>query len=299
MKINLIFNDSLFQLNIPNTNEHPNDIYSLLNTIPNIILSKTKKHNYIIYTPNGKIIPLTSHISELQLNITDTSNTFILRECLPFINVNEPERLSPNTPSKTRANINHSIFKELSKYTNAKTELSINETTVPSSANNSNITSNRRRNALSLNQTHLSFFIEVLTRGYSMLYDEQHLTRMLEMGFERTQAIVALRVSNNNIENASNMILNLGDFPLEQYDILSLTNDDIRQTMNFFPSIAAMNIGDLLLDRYSPMNIDNDNDNDNESEDDNESGIEMFFHSFHNESESGDDDDDDDNSSFD
>jgi hypothetical protein len=132
-----------------------------------------------------------------------------------------------------------------------------------------------------------------------MLYDEQHLTRMLEMGFERTQAIVALRVSNNNIENASNMILNLGDFPLEQYDILSLTNDDIRQTMNFFPSIAAMNIGDLLLDRYSPMNIDNDNDNDNESEDDNESGIEMFFHSFRNESESGDDDDDDDNSSFD
>ena len=125
-----------------------------------------------------------------------------------------------------------------------------------------------------------------------MLYDEHHLTRMLEMGFDRTQSIVALRVSNNNIENASNMILNLGDFPLEQYDILSLTNDDIRQTMNFFPSIAAMNIGDLLLDRYSPMNIENESE-----DDDNESGIEMFFHSFRNESDSGDDDSN--NSSFD
>lgn len=222
LKPKFYFKDKKIQVSI-NPKTISKDTPMTIKTFLEKITSCTEQ-SLSLYTQSNEKININFSLSELCSKMM--SNKVFIITAHSFKNHLPKETqtiMSLDKLSKTNKGTLTAQINQCQSFTRSFTNTLIQQTT------NHNQNINNRRTAVIIDENHRAFINQIKLMGYSLLYDENGVSRLVDMGFPRERAIIAMRMANNDLEAAANIIMTTNDEIIADNISLAINNEEVRR----------------------------------------------------------------------
>lgn len=233
-KIKFYFKDKTIHVSINAkkiTKENPTTIKTFLEDIT----SCTDK-TLSLFTQSNERIDTNNTLYFLCGLLSSNKNFIITTQ--PF-KKNCPQLKPTNNVYKNISNATKGDFNQLDLLLQNKEYLPLNYHNALIPLTNHFHVNDVRRNALNINPEHLRLILTIRDEHMRLLYDENGVNRLVEMGFPRERAIISMRMGNNNLEDAANIIV--GERDWENLNFLAVSNDEVR----IYENHPFLQVGDI------------------------------------------------------
>ena len=224
LKPKFYFKDKKIQVSInPKTisKENPMTIKTFLEMI-----TSCTDQSLSLYTQSNEKININISLSELCSKMM--SNKIFIITAHSFRNHLPTETPTIITLDKLSKKNNDSLANQINQNTCQSFTRSFTNALIQQTSNHYQ-NNNNRRNAVIIDANHYEFINKIRLMGYSLLYDENGVNRLVDMGFPRERAIISMRMANNDLEAAANIIMTTNDEILTDNNSLAINNEEVRR----------------------------------------------------------------------